>query len=76
MEAGTRAEWAPDACPLSPAERLARAEEFGQMFTETVRKAERLEPARLSLELAPGTGRSARYGAIEVLPIMVLPGMQ
>jgi len=64
MDSDTSQDWAPDACTLSPTERLTRAEEFGQLFAETARKAERPEPTRLRLELAPGPGAVTRVAAL------------
>jgi hypothetical protein len=64
MDADTRVGWAPDACTLSPDERLARAQEFGRLFAETVRKAERPDLTRLRLELAPGPDTAARVAAL------------
>jgi hypothetical protein len=48
------------ACTLSAADRLSRAAEFGQLFTETVRQVERPEPTRLRLELIPVAGAAGR----------------
>jgi hypothetical protein len=64
MDADTGQSWAADSCTLSPAGRLIRAEEFGQLFAQTVRKMERPEPTRLRLELEPGTGPAARVAAL------------
>jgi hypothetical protein len=57
-------EWAPDACTLSPDGRLARAEEFGRLFAETVQQVERRDATLLRLELAPGPGTAARVAAL------------
>jgi hypothetical protein len=48
------------ACTLSEAGRLARAAEFSQLFTETVRGSERPDPTWLRLELEPGPGPAGR----------------
>jgi hypothetical protein len=56
------------ACTLSEAGRLARAAEFGQLFTETVRAVERPDPTWLRIDLEPGTvpaGRTAELMAAE-----------
>jgi hypothetical protein len=60
--------FAPLECTLSDAARLARAAEFSQLFSETVRHIERPERTRLRLELEPGpasAGRVAELAAAE-----------
>jgi len=56
------------ACTLSDTARLARATEFSQLFTETIRRVERPAATRLRLELEPGpapAGRTAELIAAE-----------
>jgi hypothetical protein len=48
------------ACTLSETGRLARAAEFTQLFTETVRRVDRPEPTLLRLDLEPGRGPAGR----------------
>ena len=48
------------ACTLSAGDRLARAAEFSQLFSETVRKVDRPEATWLRLELEPGPGPAGR----------------
>lgn len=60
--------WVPQACTLTASERALRAAEFDGLFTDAVRGVERVEPARLRLDLQPSpqiAGRAAELAMAE-----------
>jgi hypothetical protein len=60
--------WAPEACTLPTAERPLRSAQFDELFRDGVLGIERVEPARLRLDLqtsAPVAGRTAELAVAE-----------
>ena len=55
-----------DACTLSASDRVTRAAEFSQSFTETVRRTERPEPTRLRAAAVAG-GLAARTAEADMV---------
>ena len=67
-DAGHQDPWASEACTLPTSERPLRAAAFADMFSETVLGVERVEPARLRLELRASpqaAGRAAELVTAE-----------
>ncbi len=54
------AAWVPSACTLPTAERPLRAAELDEVFTRSVRGAERAGRSRLRLDLDPASGVAGR----------------
>jgi len=52
------------ACTLNQAGRVARAAQFGELFTETVRTVERPDPTWLRLDLEPGPGPAGQVAEL------------
>ena len=67
-DCGQQDSWAPQACTLPTSERPLRAAAFADLFSETVLGVERVEPARLRLELRASpqvAGRAAELVTAE-----------
>jgi hypothetical protein len=64
QDARTAESWAPADCTLPTAERPMRAGEFGDLFADTVLKADRPEAGRLRLALRPGRETASRAAAL------------
>ncbi len=52
--------WVPSACKLPTADRPVRLAEFDDLFSESVRAAERIGPVRLRLTLTGGSDLESR----------------
>ena len=58
------AAWVPQACTLPTAERPLRVAEFDEVFTRSVRGAERAGQSRLRLDLDPAPGVAGRIAEL------------
>jgi len=58
--------WVPEACTLPTVERPLRLAEFDELFATSVRSVERLDPARLRLDLEPDASVAARAADLAV----------
>jgi hypothetical protein len=58
--------WVPEACTLPTVERPLRLAEFDELFTTSVLSVERLDPARLRLDLEPDASVAARAADLVV----------